>query len=251
VKLIDLSQPWAYDTPPFPGQRGPLVQWDRRLSSDRVNVQHIDTTLHVGTHIDAPLHFVSSGKDIEGLELQQLYGPGIVVDISSQVSDYSIYTSDIVKSAGDIRPRDILFIHTGYHRYFTYGSNPDEERYFCKHPGPTHEFVDWSREMQFRLLGVDAGSMDHPMNTGIRQLRPDLAKEAEAHLGHQSLDDLFPASHFQCMHRELFTHNLVHVENLGGSIESVLNQRIVIGAFPWRFRGGEAAMCRAIAFIDE
>jgi len=28
------------------------------------------------------------------------------------------------------------------------------------------------------------------------------------------------------------------------------NKRIVLGAFPWNFRGGEAAFCRAVAFTE-
>jgi arylformamidase len=251
MKLIDLSQPWGHDTPPFPGQCGPSIQWEKRLSSERVNIQRIETTLHVGTHLDAPLHFVSAGKDIEAISLEKLYGPGIVVDISPYVSDYSIFTPDMIRSTADVRPGDILFIHTGYHRYFVYGIAPDEERYFCKHPGPDRSFVDWSKEMNFRLLGVDASSMDHPMNTIIRRLRPDLAKEAENYFGGRPLDEIFPAEDFQFMHTQLFKHDLVHVENIGGDIEQVLNRRINIGVFPWRFRGGEAAMCRVVAFVED
>jgi kynurenine formamidase len=250
MKLVDLSQPWGYDTPPFPGQPGPTITWVRRLPTDRVNIQHIDTTLHVGTHLDAPLHFVSAGRDIEAIKLDQLYGSAVVADISSFVSDYSIYTPDLVQSVVDVKPGDTLFIHTGYHRYFTYGTKPDEERYFCKHPGPDCSFVEWCLEMKFRLLGIDTSSMDHPMNTVIRRLRPDLALKAESNLG-KKLEDMFPASDFQCMHMRLFPHDLVHVENLGGDIAMVLNQRVTIGVFPWRFRGGEAAMCRVVAFLDE
>lgn len=249
MKLVDLSQPWGHDTPPFPGQSGPVIQWTKRLSTERVNIQRIDTTLHVGTHLDAPLHFLSAGKDIESLDLDQLYGPGIVVDISPYASDYSLFTPDLIQSIADVHPGDILLIHTGYHRYFTYGSEPDEERYFCKHPGPERSFVEWCLKMKFRLLGIDASSMDHPMNTIIRNLRPDLAHEAAKRLG-GSLDEVFPAADFQCMHTRLFPHDIVHVENLGGDIKMLLNQRVTLGAFPWRFRGGEAAMCRVIAFVD-
>lgn len=249
-RIIDLSQPWGTKSAPFPSQTGPIISWEKRLAADRVNVQKIISTLHVGTHLDAPLHFISSGKDIEALDLnERLFGTGIIADISREVSDYSIITPDIVKAVSNVNRGDILFIHTGYHRFSTYGSTPDEERYFCKHPGPTREFVKWVLEMDFKLLGVDTSSMDHPMNTSIRRLRNDLAECAEQQLG-TSLDEVFPDDAFQCMHRDLFPKEIVHVENLGGDIEQVLNKRCQIGVFPWRFRGGEAAMCRAVAFIE-
>ena len=45
----------------------------------------------------------------------------------------------------------------------------------------------------------------------------------------------------------------MHVENLGGDIEApeLQNKRMIIGVFPWKFRGGEAAFCRAVAFQGE
>ena len=52
------------------------------------------------------------------------------------------------------------------------------------------------------------------------------------------------------MHIQLFPHGVVHMENLGGRIDEVLDQKVRFGAFPWRFQGGEAAFCRAVAFVD-
>jgi kynurenine formamidase len=31
----------------------------------------------------------------------------------------------------------------------------------------------------------------------------------------------------------------------------VLNRRCQIGAFPWKFVGGEASICRIVAFIED
>jgi hypothetical protein len=43
---------------------------------------------------------------------------------------------------------------------------------------------------------------------------------------------------------------LIHAENVGGDIEKVLNQRFLIGAFPWRYEGLEACPCRILCFSD-
>jgi kynurenine formamidase len=87
------------------------------------------------------------------------------------------------------------------------------------------------------------------MNTVIRKIRADEAEEAEAKLG-RSLDELFPRVDYQIMHTLLFPHQIVHIENLGGAIDEVLDSKIRFGCFPWRFQGGEAAFCRAVAFLD-
>jgi len=123
----------------------------------------------------------------------------------------------------------------------------DETRYFIRHPGPTRAFAEWVLERGVRWLAVDAGSADHPMNTVIRRLRPDEAEDAEARLGRR-LDEVFPRRDYQIMHTLLFPHDVVHVENLGGEIDRVLDRRVRFGCFPWRFQGGEAAFCRAVVF---
>jgi kynurenine formamidase len=87
------------------------------------------------------------------------------------------------------------------------------------------------------------------MNTPIRVRRPDLARECEERRG-RSLDLDFPPEHFQVMHRVPFAKNIVHVENVGGDLDQVLGRRCRIGAFPWRFVGGEASICRVVAFVD-
>jgi arylformamidase len=248
--LIDLSQPWNVLTPGWPTYSAPIVQWAKRLSVERVNAQRIETMLHVGTHIDSPLHFISGGKDVASLPLDRLYGPAAIADISNEVGDYDIYGPEHITKNVEVREGDILIIHTGYHRYaFDQGSTADDVRYFCKHPGPNKEFAQWCLHMKLRWIGVDCGSADHPMNTIIRRLRPDLASEAEQHLG-QSLEDIFPDTGYQIMHTFLFPHDIVHCENVGGDVDQILNRRCEVGTFPWRFSGGEAAMCRIVAFLD-
>ena len=50
---------------------------------------------------------------------------------------------------------------------------------------------------------------------------------------------------------KLFPHGVFHAENVGGQIDEVLNQRVWLGCFPFRFRGGEAAFARIVAFVEE
>ena len=76
--------------------------------------------------------------------------------------------------------------------------------------------------------------------------------KAEAKFGDE-LDVLFPDADYQLTHNALFLHNCFHVENMGGEINApeLQNRRLTIGCFPWKFKGGEAAFCRAVAFVEE
>src|SRR5258707_11690385 len=52
---------------------------------------------HGGTHIDAPVHFAKGRNSADQIPLEQLMGPGIVVDVTKQCErnpDYLITESD-------------------------------------------------------------------------------------------------------------------------------------------------------------
>jgi kynurenine formamidase len=70
--------------------------------------------------------------------------------------------------------------------------------------------------------------------------------------GSDKVDELFPTEAYQLTHNALFPHDCVHVENLGGEMGNpeLHNKRLTIGAVPWKFKGGEAAFCRAFALVD-
>jgi arylformamidase len=259
TKVLDLSQDFSVHTPAFAGYAGPSVTWTKRLAFDKAGGQELTSSLHVGTHLDAPAHFYSGGKFIGDLPLDWLVGPACVVDLERMgVGDYDIYgPRDFERWERDtsiaIEPGDILIIHTGYHKYYPENwanrNEVDETRYFIRHPGPARDFAEWVLHRGVRYLAVDTGSADHPMNTVIRGIRPDEAERAERKLG-RPLDEVFPMDDYQVMHTLLFPRDVIHVENLGGAIDQVCDQRLQFGCFPWRFQGGEAAFCRAVAFLD-
>ena len=82
MRIIDLSQNWDGNTPSFATYEGPTVKWIKRPAFEKVGGQFISSTLHVGTHLDAPLHFITNGQDIGSIPLSKLVGPG---DFHAQV----------------------------------------------------------------------------------------------------------------------------------------------------------------------
>lgn len=246
-ELVDLSQPWSADTPTFPTDEAPVIRWAKRLASHGTKHQEIKCTLHIGTHLDAPLHWRDGAMDIASIPLERLIGPAVIVDLRDAVSDYSIIDPADIEARADVRDGDIVILYTGYDRYYTAGEEPDEVAYFFKHPGGDRALAEWCTERRLRWLGVDMGSPDHPMNSNLRRMWPHLAEDCEQALG-VTLEERFPPQTFQVMHTHLFAHDVPIVENVGGpGLRSLLGQRTTICAFPWRFEGGEAAMVRVVA----
>ena len=251
MKLLDLTIPLGIGTPPWPTYEPLQVKYFKRLAPNGANGQLLTHSNHIGTHLDGEIHFYTPGRDIAQLPMDYLVHEAAVVDLSDVCGDYDIYSSKMITDRVEVKEGDILVIHTGYHHFGWDQPTADEVRYMTKHPGPDHEFVDWSIKMKLRWIAVDCGSADHPMNTKIREWMPKQAAECEAYFQKRygkSIDDLFPPDHYQLMHIDLFPQDIIHAENLGGEIDKVLNRRMVIGCFPWRWVGGESSICRIVAF---
>lgn len=54
-------------------------------AGDPANASLLTTDVHVGTHIDAPLHFIPGGGDMESMSLASFIGPAIVVDVRGAI----------------------------------------------------------------------------------------------------------------------------------------------------------------------
>jgi arylformamidase len=254
MKIIDLTIPLGIATPPWPTYEPLQVKYFKRLAPNGANGQIVTHSNHLGTHLDGEIHFYTAGKDIASLDFDFLFGPGVIVDLSDVAGDYDIYTSKMIEDRAEVRDGDILIIHTGYHRYGWDQPKADEIRYMVKHPGPDREFADWCKAKKLKWLGVDCGSADHPMNTIIRTWMPRQAKEAEAHFQKkygQSLEQVFSDDKYQLMHIEMFPHGIIHAECIGGDVDLLLNERVEIGCFPWRFVDGESSISRIVAFVDD
>lgn len=259
-KMYDLSQPldqncsfWPF-YPPFE------VKYIKRKAEHGVNAQYIMTSNHMGTHLDAPRHFVTNGRTIDEIPIEWLWGPGVIVDLSDALDELDIFTPDMIEERAEVREGDILLIHTGWHKYAQYGEQPDEEKYIHRHPGPHHSIVDWLIDKKIKIWGVDMISTDHPMNLPIGRFLgkgglehwQKVRAQVEEKFGADKVDELFPPEAYQLTHNALFPHDCMHVENLGGDIglKELHNRRLTIGVFPWLFKGGEAAFCRVVAWTD-
>lgn len=64
----------------------PLEVHERRRMSrgDEVNASALTVSVHAGTHLDAPLHFVPDGASIDALPLERFIGPALVHAVDAE-----------------------------------------------------------------------------------------------------------------------------------------------------------------------
>lgn len=60
---------------------------------------------HLGTHIDAPIHFGAGRQTLEEIPARNLIGPGVVLDVREKVKN----NSDYVVTVQDIKGKMTLF----------------------------------------------------------------------------------------------------------------------------------------------
>jgi len=254
MKLIDLTIPLGIGTPAWPTYEPLQIKYFKRLAPNGANGQLLTHSNHLGTHLDGEIHFYTAGKDIAQLDMDYLVHEAAIVDLSDAVGDYQIYTSKMIEDRVEVKEGDILVIHTGYHHFGWDQPTADEIRYMVKHPGPGQEFADWLTKKKIRWIAVDCGSADHPMNTIIRNWMPRQAAEAEKvfkKLYNTTLAEFYDDEKYQLMHIDLFPKSIIHAECFGGQIDLLLNRRVKVGFFPWRFVDGESSIGRAVAFVED
>ncbi len=85
MKIYDISLPVSPALPVWPGD--PQVELERFASissGSDANVSRIACGVHMGTHIDAPLHFVDGATSVDQLDLQTMIGKVHVIDLQGE-----------------------------------------------------------------------------------------------------------------------------------------------------------------------
>jgi kynurenine formamidase len=210
----DLTQPFHPSIPGSPSLPSPELETIRRVEADGMNVQRYSAPTHVGTHVDAPRHFLADGPTIDEYPLERFAGSGVVLDVERDAAE-EIPLADVEAAAADaggVRSGDIVFLRTGWGRRF------DDHDAYQRYPWLAADVADWLLERDVKLLGVDTISPDRP-----RAMRPDGW-------------DAYP------LHRTLLPADILIMEHL--YLEDVAGQRLEIVGFPMKLAGGDGAPVR-------
>jgi arylformamidase len=86
-RLYDVTLTVRPDMPTYPGEPHPELSPVKRIGAGaRSNVSRLALSLHAGTHVDPPLHFIEGGAAADALPLSALCGPARVIAIEDPVS---------------------------------------------------------------------------------------------------------------------------------------------------------------------
>lgn len=213
---IDFSQPFSGDMPHSEELPTPSFGKLRDVAEDGVNIQSYTATTHVGTHVDAPRHFVEGGATIDELPLDRFAGEGVVLDIPTE-EPRAITVGDVEEATGSVQQGDIVLLSTGW-----------EDRYgtdlYDPHPWFSLDLAEWFVDRGVDLVGVDTITPDIP-----GPHRPEGWVE-------------FP------IHRKLLGNGVLIAEHLGNLADHT-GERMEILGFPTKIRGGDGAPARFVGRV--
>ncbi|HXF63741.1 MAG TPA: cyclase family protein [Caldilineaceae bacterium] len=108
---------------------------------------------HVGTHVEAPLHFLADGADTANIPLDKLIGPAIVLDFRQKQVNEPITLAEM-QAAGDIQVGDRVLTMTGRHTQYRTPHSHDR-------PYITEEAMRWLVEdRKINCLGTDSSGFE-------------------------------------------------------------------------------------------
>jgi arylformamidase len=156
-KRIYLSHFINKETPTY-GNRNVvnLLKKSDMDKGDVANETHIQSTLHVGTHIDFPYHFYKDGQTLEDFPVDfWFFDNPLFVEVKPKslvIKDELTEVLNPVKSKGK---HDILLVKTGF------GSKRGSRQYWEENIGFAPEIYDYLREHfpNIRILGFDSISV--------------------------------------------------------------------------------------------
>lgn len=156
MKIIDLSITWGSSITPVPGQ--PRIQFSPLTTHEehqRSNTKVV-FSIHTGTHIDAPYHFVPDGLTMDQVGLETFIGPAIVLDIRATSSPKQAITIEDLHTAGLPDPDTLagkrLILYSGWAE-----KQWDQPNFYSENPYIHVETAEFLSKSGIVALGVDCG----------------------------------------------------------------------------------------------
>lgn len=207
----------------------PIVTWeDKGFVSNMVEM-----TVHAGTHIDSPHHFIRDKPSIEQIPADAFIGDAIVLDLTAQGhANARIGPDDLDRAARKlaeqgiaITPDAILLLRTDWPRSHA----PTDPSWWDESPCLTKAAAEWIVAKKPRGVGFDFAQ-----------------EEKGAAHEYEKADEILTGA--MRVHRAMLPHIRFQIENLINLHEMPPRARLIALPAKWK---SESAPARVIALVEE
>ena len=149
MTIYDISLTISSDLPTWPGD--PWLELDRFESMDKgssYNATRMSSCVHIGTHVDAPRHFIKDGRTIEQLPLEILTGPCYVVQLPDGIEAITAEVLDRTEITSEMKR--VLFGTSNSHHWAK-----GQTKFQTEFVAITEDGAEWLVGRGVQLVGVD------------------------------------------------------------------------------------------------
>ena len=188
---------------------------------------------HIGTHTDAPSHYIQGGRNLDEIDPQSFYGDAVMLDLSFRAADEPITVEDVKKAeekvSSAIQAGDMVLLMTQWSSQ-KWGNH----EYYARSPFLLRETAEYLITKSPRALGYD---FVHERYSNLR--KPSGGNEAQK--------DVWA---WRPIHMVVLSAGIYQVEHLI-HLEKIRKQRFEIVVAPLLFHGLEGAPSRVYAIEND
>lgn len=157
MKFIDLTHTFKDDMPVWPGDPKPSLKQVVFIQKDTFNDHKLETVMHIGTHIDAPLHMIEGGRMINEFPIDKFIGRGVLIDVRGKDKIDGSVLDDEIKEGS------VVLLFTGM------GEKYHSEEYWT-YPEVMEDFVQKLVDMKVKMVGMDILGPDHDQPWSVHKI---------------------------------------------------------------------------------
>ncbi len=148
MRVYDISVGMTPEMPVWPGDPPVILERTAAIADGaNANVSRLSCSVHTGTHVDAPLHFLEGERAVDALSLKVLIGRAYVVDLP----EAKVLDAGTLEAAGiPPRTRRVLF-KTRNSQNWARGERKFDEGFV----GVDASGAQWLVRKGVQLVGVD------------------------------------------------------------------------------------------------
>jgi kynurenine formamidase len=200
-----------------------------------ITLDTVTLPTHMGTHIDAPVHYGpecegKSARSVDELPLEWFYAPGVRLDLRHKEAGAFITPEDLetalLATGHKLQPLDIVLIWTGTDKLW------GKREYFSHAPGMSREATEWLTQQGIKVIGIDTYGFDRPFVTMLE----DFWRTGDRRF--------LWAAHFYGRECEY-----IQIERLA-NLDQLPDTGFQVSCFPLRVKGLDASWVRAVGIVE-
>jgi kynurenine formamidase len=221
VRLIDLTIPWGPEVEPVPNNPRIFYVPINHHELHGFSTGYATFSIHTGTHIDAPYHFIEGGMTMERVPLEWLNGAAVLLDLRAAAKPKHALTVEVLRDAagdpGELRDRRAV-LWTGWAQ-----EKWKDARFYLDNPYLSNEAAHWLIDAGARAIAVDFAVDGGP---------PKPAGQPR-----------YPVHLITLGANVCLIENLIHLDQIG-------RRHFTLIAMPVPVKGGNGGPARVAAWLD-